>query len=107
MRNATTETGLTLRAAALGGVVLCALLTAGCSSGGSSEPSGTSRSLSDFFSGSTGSFAATSKPAGTTSVAAAEDFNPTDCPSVDIRQGASTYSVTAASRNPEESAGLR
>jgi hypothetical protein len=93
---------------ALGGALFCLALLTGCSSSGSNEPNGTSRSLSEIFTGST-SFAQAGKPAASTSGAStpADDFNPDDCPTVDVRQGASTFSVAAATKNPEESAALR
>ncbi len=95
------------RAAAIGGALLSLALLTACSSNSPSEPSGTSsRSLSEIFTGGT-SFAQTGKPAATTSGAAdasAAEFDPNDCPTVDVRQGASTFSVNTAAKNPEDSA---
>jgi hypothetical protein len=95
-----TEIRITGRAAIGGVVAFAALLVAGCSSSGT-EPSGTTRSLSEVFSGASGSFA----QAGKQGAAAADstDFNPTDCPPVDVRQGASTFSVNTAAKNPADS----
>jgi hypothetical protein len=93
-------------AAAIGSAVLSLALLTGCSSNGSSEPSGTSRSLSEIFTGGT-SYAQAGKPAATTSgasEASPAEFDPNDCPTIDIRQGASTFSVNTASKNPEDSA---
>jgi hypothetical protein len=95
-----------VRAAAIGNAVLSLALLTGCGSSGSSEPSGTSRSLSEIFTGGT-SFAQAGKPAATTSGASdasPAEFDPNDCPTVDVRQGASTFAVNTAARNPEDSA---
>jgi hypothetical protein len=95
------------RAAAIGSALLSVALLTGCSSGGPSEPSGTSRSLSEFFTGGTGSFAQADKPAtaGASGTAdGAAEFDPNDCPTVDVRQGASTFAVNTAAKNPEDSA---
>lgn len=86
--------------AAIGGAVLFAALLSGCSSDGTTAQSGSSRSLSEIFSSKPASYA----QAGTPAAADATEFDPTACPPVDIRQGASTYSVNAASSNPAESA---
>lgn len=85
--------------AAIGGAVVLAALVAGCSSDGTTAQSGSSRSLSEIFSSKPASYA----QAGT-SAADSTEFNPTDCPPVDIRQGASTFSVNTAAKNPAESA---
>ena len=94
------------RAAAIGSALLSVALLAGCSSGGPSEPSGTSRSLSEFFTGGTGSFAQAGKPetAASGTADSAAEFDPNDCPTVDVRQGASTFAVNTASKNPTDSA---
>ncbi len=101
MRNARTiELRKTGRAAAIGGAVaFAALLAAGCSSTGTSEPSGTSRSLSEFFSGASGSYAQAGKP----NPAGSAEFDPADCPPVDVRQGASTFSANTMAKNPADS----
>jgi hypothetical protein len=110
MGQPTTIKRRTARAAAIGSALLGVALLTGCSSSGPSEPSGTSRSLSEFFTGGT-SFAQTAKPdtatSGASGTAAAEspaEFDPNDCPTVDVRQGASTFAVNTASKNPEDSA---
>ena len=59
---------------------------------------GSSRSLSDLFSSSCRrptAQAGTGRDAG-----ASTEFDPTDCPPVDIRQGAATFSVNTAATNP-------
>jgi hypothetical protein len=96
------------RAAAIGSALLGVAFLTGCSSSGPSEPSGTSRSLSEFFTGGT-SFAqagtpATATPAASGTAESPAEFDPNDCPMVDIRQGASTFAVNTASKNPEDSA---
>src|SRR5262249_34040816 len=79
--------------------IALAALVSGCSSTGS-EQSGSSRSLSEIFSSSSKSYA----QAGT-SGAATTEFDPNDCPAVDIRQGASTYSLNSiASRDAPQPA---
>ena len=98
MRDTTTTKILTARLAMSGAILCGALLAAGCSSSGTSEPSGTSRSLSEVFSGGSASYAQAGTPA------AATEFDPTDCPSVDIRPGASTFSINSASKDPSQSA---
>jgi hypothetical protein len=87
-------------AALLGGVIVLAALLSGCSSDGitGSAPSGSSRSLSEIFSSKPASYA----QAGTTAAADATEFDPSDCPPVDVRQGASTFSVNTAPKNPAE-----
>ena len=97
------------RAAAMGSALLGVAFLAGCSSNGASEPNGTSRSLSEIFTGGTGSFAQAGKPATTATSGAAQpgaaDFDATnDCPPIDVRQGASTFAVNTAAKNPEDSA---
>ena len=100
MRDTTTTKILTARLAMSGAILCGALLAAGCSSSGTSEPSGTSRSLSEVFSGGSASYA----QAGTPAAATATEFDPADCPPVDIRAGASTFSVNSASKDPSQSA---
>jgi hypothetical protein len=90
------------RAVIRGAALLAALLAVACSSDGTAPQSGSSRSLSEFFSGASGSFAQVGTPA-----AGSAEFNPADCPPVDIRQGASTYSVNTASKDPSQSTALR
>ena len=41
--------------------------------------------------------------AGTPAAADATEFDPTDCPPVDIRPGASTFSINSASKDPSQS----
>ncbi|MBV6486341.1 MAG: hypothetical protein H3C55_02585 [Pseudorhodoplanes sp.] len=68
----------------------------GCASGDATSTAGGgtggSPSLAERFAASSGAFAQNSTPA--------DSFDPADCPPVEIRQGASTLSVTAASRDP-------
>ncbi len=88
------------RAALSGGVIVLAALLAGCSSDGTTPAStGSSRSLSEIFSSKPASYAqaATSTKTDTT------EFDPDNCPPVDIRQGASTFSVNTAAKNPADS----
>jgi len=93
-----------VRAAAIGSAVISLALLTGCSSNGSSEPSGTSRSLSEIFTGGT-SFAQAGKPTTSgASDASSTEFDPNDCPTIDVRQGASTFAVNTAAKNPEDSA---
>ena len=88
------------RAAPLGGVIVLAALLAGCSTDATTgSTGGSSRSLSEIFSSKPVSYA----QAGTPATAGATEFDPTDCPPVDIRQGASTFSVNTAAKNPAES----
>ncbi len=98
------NTGTSGRAARLGGVLVLALL-AGCSSDGTtaSTQGGTSRSLSEIFASKPATYA----QAGTPAAPESTEFDATDCPPVDIRPGASTYSVNSASKDPSQSAGLR
>ena len=87
------------RAAPLGGVIVLAALLAGCSTDTTTgSTGGSSRSLSEIFSSKPASYA----QAGTAATDTTE-FDPTDCPPVDIRQGASTFSVNTAAKNPAES----
>ena len=101
MRNAKDNEIRTTGRAAIGGfVVFAAILAAGCSSGSTTAPHGGSgRSLSEVFSGASGSFA----QAGNPGAAGSAEFDPADCPAVDIRQGASTFSINTASKNPADS----
>lgn len=87
------------RAALPGGVIVLAALLAGCSSDGTTTASSGSRSLSEIFSSKPASYAeaATSTKTDTT------EFDPTDCPPVDVRLGASTFSINTAAKNPAES----
>jgi hypothetical protein len=88
------------RAAPFGGVIVLAALLAGCSSDGTTTAStSSSRSLSEIFSSKPASYA----QAGTTAAAEPTEFDPSDCPTVDVRQGASTFSVNTAAKNPAES----
>ena len=95
------NTGTSGRAARLGGVLVLALL-AGCSSDGTtaSTQGGTSRSLSEIFASKPATYAQAGSPAAPEST----EFDATDCPPVDIRPGASTYSVNSASKDPSQSA---
>jgi hypothetical protein len=89
------------RAALLGGVVLSAALLGGCSTDATTgSTGGSSRSLSEIFSSKPASYA---QAGGTAAAAGSSEFDPADCPPVDIRQGASTYSVNTAAKNPAES----
>lgn len=99
MRDTPTAKSRTARLVVSGAILCATLLAAGCSSSGTTEPSGTSRSLSEIFSGATGSYA----QAGTPAAATATEFDPTDCPPVDIRPGASTFSINSASKDPSQS----
>jgi hypothetical protein len=98
MRNAKTIETRTTGRAAIGGFVVCAaILAAGCSSSGTTAPQGGSgRSLSEVFSSASGSFAQAGNPGSV-------EFDPADCPPVDIRQGASTFSINTAAKNPADS----
>jgi hypothetical protein len=94
------RTSTTGRAAATGGVMLlAALLAAGCSGGSTGSQGGSSRSLSDVFGSSSGSSFA---QAGTSGAGNSTEFDSADCPPVDIRHGASTFSVNTAAKNPAE-----
>jgi hypothetical protein len=86
------------RAAPIGGFMLLATLLTGCSSDGTTAQSGSSRSLSEIFSSKPASYA----QAGATGAAASTEFDPSDCPPVDVRQGASTFSANTAGKNPAE-----
>jgi len=100
MRNAKDIEARKIGAAAIGGAILfTTLLIAGCSSNGTTATQGgSSRSLSEIFSGASGSFAQAGTPG-----AGSTEFDPTDCPPVDIRQGASTFSVNSANKDPSQS----
>ena len=87
-------------AAAIGGVCRVGAFLAGCSSDGTTAQSGSSRSLSEIFASKPVSYAQAGSPAAPEST----EFNPSDCPPVDVRQGASTFSVNTAAKNPAESA---
>ncbi len=100
MRNAT-DSDKPGRAALIGGVIACAALLGGCSSDGTTAASTGSRSLSEIFSTSKPvSYAQAATPTKTDTTS---DFDPTDCPPVDVRQGASTFSINTAAKNPAES----
>lgn len=86
------------RAALSGGVIMLAALVAACSSDGTTTGSTGSSRFAELF-----SKPAASTPAGTTNAAAtSNDFDPTDCPPVDVRQGASTFTVNTQAKNPAE-----
>lgn len=83
---------------------LLAGAAAGCSTSTPTGDSGSSsRSFSDLFSSGSSSFA----QASTTGTAPGQpQFDPEDCPPIDIRAGASSLSINSASRDPA-AAGLR
>jgi hypothetical protein len=88
------------RAALSGGVIVLAALVAACSSDGTSTGSTGSSRFAELFS----SKPATSTPASATTNAAGTpaEFDPAECPPVDVRQGASTFTVNTAAKNPAE-----
>jgi hypothetical protein len=78
---------------------LSAALLSACSTDTTTgSTGGSSRALSEIFSSKPASYA----QAGTSATDSTE-FDPTDCPPVDIRQGASTFSINTAAKNPAES----
>lgn len=92
------------RAALSGGALVLATLTAACSSDGTTGATGSAGAsrFAELFSSKP---AASYAQAGTTNAAApVTEFDPANCPPVDIRQGASTFTVNTAAKNPAESA---
>jgi hypothetical protein len=89
------------RAALSGGVIVLAALVAGCSSSSDGTATGSTGSsrFAELFSSKP---AATTPASATTAAATPTEFDPAECPPVDVRQGASTFTVNTAAKNPAE-----
>jgi hypothetical protein len=87
------------RAALSGGVIVLAALVAACSSDGTATGSTGSSRFAELFSSKP---AATPASATTTAAGTPTEFDPAECPPVDVRQGASTFTVNTAAKNPAE-----